>query len=165
MHRRFPKFGMSKNRFNNAVIFEQLNLGKLAYHIEKGNLDTTKPIDMKALIDAGVVSKISHGVKILGKGIEKFQQLNTSVNLQISDASKVAVEAIKAAGGSLTVEYRTPLILRNHLKPHKFDDHKELKTPMPPNKQIKKLERLRAKGMDVNYPDAPWYTDNLEAIQ
>ena len=134
MHRRFPKFGMSKNRFNNAVIFEQLNLGKLSYHIEKGNLDITKPIDMKALMEAGVVSKISHGVKILGKGVEKFQQLNTAVDLQISDASKVAVEAIKAAGGSLTVEYRTPLILRNHLKPHKFDEHKELKTPMPPNK-------------------------------
>jgi ribosomal protein L15 len=50
MHRRFPKFGMSKNRFNNGVLFEQLNLGKLAYHIEKGNLDTTKQIDMKALL-------------------------------------------------------------------------------------------------------------------
>ena len=86
------------------------------------------------------------------------------MNLQISDASKVAVDAIKAAGGSLAVEYRTPLILRNHLKPHKFDEHKELKTPMPPNKQIKKLERLRSKGLDVNYPDAPWYTDNQEAI-
>ena len=101
MHRRFPKFGMSKNRFNNAVIFEQLNLGKLAYHIEKGNLDTTKPIDMKALVEAGVVSKISHGVKLLGKGVEKFKQLNTPVNLEISDASKVAVDAVKSAGGAL----------------------------------------------------------------
>jgi len=27
---------------------------------------------MKALMEAGVVSKISHGVKILGKGVEKF---------------------------------------------------------------------------------------------
>ena len=72
MQRRFPKFGFSKNRFNNGVLFEQLNLGKLAYHIEKGNLDTSKPIDMKKLLEAGVVSKIGHGVKILGKGVEKF---------------------------------------------------------------------------------------------
>ena len=165
MHRRFPKFGMSKNRFNNGVLFEQLNLGKLAYHIEKGNLDTSKQIDMKALLEAGVVSKISHGVKLLAKGVEKFQQLNTPVNLQISDASKVAIEAVKATGGSLAVEYRTPLILRNHLKPHKFDEHRDLKTPMPPNKQIKKLERLRTKGLEVNYPDAPWFTENKEAIQ
>jgi hypothetical protein len=55
--------------------------------------------------------------------------------------------------------------MRNHLKPHKFDERKELKTPMPPNKQIKKLERLRNKGLEVNYPDAPWFTDNQEAIQ
>jgi ribosomal protein L15 len=44
LHKRFPKFGMQKFRFNNGTIFEQLNLGKLAYHIEKGNLDTTKLI-------------------------------------------------------------------------------------------------------------------------
>ncbi len=72
----------------------------------------------------------------------------------------MAIEAVKAAGGNLAVEYRTPLIMRNHLKPHKFDERKELKTPMPPNKQIKKLERLRTKGLEVNYPDAPWFTDN-----
>ena len=34
LHKRFPKFGMQKFRFNNGTIFEQLNLGKLAYHIE-----------------------------------------------------------------------------------------------------------------------------------
>ena len=119
---------------------------------------------MKALFEAGVVSKVSHGVKLLGKGFEKFQQLNTPITIEISDASKVAVDAVKAAGGSLKAEYRTPLILKNHLKPHKFDEHKELKTPMPPNKQIKKLERLKAKGIEVSYPDAPWFTDNFEAI-
>ena len=55
--------------------------------------------------------------------------------------------------------------MRNHLKPHKFDDWKELKAPMPPNKQIKKMERLKNKGLEVSYPSAPWFTDNLEAIQ
>ena len=55
--------------------------------------------------------------------------------------------------------------MRNHLKPHKFDDWKELKVPMPPNKQIKKMERLRSKGLEVSYPSAPWFTDNLEEIQ
>ena len=45
-------------------------MGKLAYHIEKGNLDTTKVIEMKDLLEAGVVSKVKDGVKILGKGLE-----------------------------------------------------------------------------------------------
>jgi hypothetical protein len=56
------------------------------------------------------------------------------------------------------------LILRNHLKPHKFTDRKELKVPMPHNKAIKKLERLERKGIEVSYPDAPWYSDNKEQI-
>ena len=54
--------------------------------------------------------------------------------------------------------------MRYHLKPHKFSDHKNLKTPMPPQKRVLKLEKLRAKGLDVEYPRAPWYTDNKEQI-
>jgi len=40
MMRRFPKFGFRKNRFNRNSELTQLNLGKLAYHIEKGHVDT-----------------------------------------------------------------------------------------------------------------------------
>jgi hypothetical protein len=35
---------------------------------------------------------------------------------------------------------------------------------MPPNKSVKKLERIRKKGVEVSYPSAPWYTDNVDAI-
>lgn len=52
--------------------------------------------------------------------------------------------------------------MRYHTKPHKFDDYKELKTPMPPPKIIKKLEKLKEKGLNVEYPRAPWLHDNLE---
>lgn len=84
--------------------------------------------------------------------------------MEISDASTSAIEAIKATGGSLKVIYRTPLLMRYHTKPHKFSDHKDLKIPMPPQKKVVKLEKLRDKGLDVDYPRAPWYTDNKEAI-
>ena len=36
---------------------------------------------------------------------------------------------------------------------------------MPPPKKVKKMEALRRKGLDVEYPRAPWYTDNIEKIQ
>jgi len=68
MQKRFPKFGMSKNRFNNGKTLTPLNLGDLAYHIEKGHLDTTKTIQMKDLLEAGVISKVTDGVKLLGRG-------------------------------------------------------------------------------------------------
>lgn len=35
---------------------------------------------------------------------------------------------------------------------------------MPPPKKVKKLEKLRAKGIEVSYPSAPWFTDNVEHL-
>ena len=71
---------------------------------------------------------------------------------------------MKGLGGGLKVVYRTDLLLRNHLKPHKFHPDKQLKTPMPPPKKVRKLEAKRKKGLDVEYPRAPWFTDNVEKI-
>ena len=42
MMKRFPKLGFRKHRFNKDIELTQLNLGKLAYHIEKGHIDTEK---------------------------------------------------------------------------------------------------------------------------
>lgn len=117
---------------------------------------------MKDLLESGVISKVQDGVKILAKGAERFKSLDVSVNLEVADASAFAIETIKSTGGSLSHTYRTDLIMRQHLKPHKFDENKELKTPMPPNKKIKKLEKLKAKGLEVHYPSAPWFTDNYD---
>lgn len=164
LHKRFPKFGMQKGRFNNGKVFEQLNLGQLAYFIEKGRLDSSSTIQIKDLVESGVVSSVKDGIKILGKGAEKFKALDVKLDLEVSDASKVAIDAIKEAGGSISVQYRTPLLMRAHLAPHKFNENHELKTPMPHNKAIKKLEKLKNKGLEVSYPNAPWFTDNYEKI-
>lgn len=86
------------------------------------------------------------------------------MHLEASDASLTAIDAIRATGGSIRVIYRTPLLMRAHLKPHKFTQHKELKTPMPPQKRVVKLEKLKEKGLTVEYPRAPWFTDNEEAL-
>ena len=75
--------------------FEQLNLGTLAYHIEKGNLDISKTITMKDMFDAGVLSKVQYGVKLLSKGADKFVDLKLPVSIEISDASLSAIEAVK----------------------------------------------------------------------
>jgi large subunit ribosomal protein L15 len=119
---------------------------------------------MKDLLDCGALSQIKYGVKLLSKGAEKIKELNVPLNLELSDASTSAIETIRQTGGSIRVVYRTPLLMRYHLKPHKFSSHKELKTPMPPQKRVIKLEKLKEKGLTVDYPRAPWYTDNKESI-
>ena len=36
---------------------------------------------------------------------------------------------------------------------------------MPPPKAVKRLEKIRAKGAEVEYPSAPWFTDHKEQIE
>ena len=120
---------------------------------------------MKDLVQQGVITRIRHGVKILAKGAENFKQTGAKLDLEVTDASDMALKIIKEMGGSVKVEYRTPLLLRQHLKPHKFQPDRTLKTPMPPPKKVKKMEKQKDRGIEVNYPPAPWYTDNEEQIR
>ena len=53
-----------------------------------------------------------HGVKILAKGAENFKQTGAKLDLEVTDASDMALKIIKEMGGSVKVEYRTPLLLR-----------------------------------------------------
>lgn len=77
-------------------------------------------ITQKDLKDAGVISKVKDGIKLLSKGVERFKELNVRLDLEIADASHTALEAIKEAGGSVSHKYRTELLMRQHLRPHKF---------------------------------------------
>lgn len=120
---------------------------------------------MKDLLDGGVLSKIQYGVKLLGKGADKFTDLKQPISMEVTDASLSAISAIKDLDGELKVQYRTELLIRQHLKPYNFKPDQILKTPMPAPKKLKKLERLRKKGLDVEYPRAPWFTDNVDALE
>lgn len=121
------------------------------------------------MYDHGILNKINFGVKILGNGADKLatvsQRLNVPIRLEASDATASAIAAISSTGGNISMNYRTPLLMRHYLKPHKFPEYTETKTPMPSPKKVKKLEKLRAKGIDVVYPDAPWFTYNKEALE
>ena len=72
MKLRFPKRGFRQRRFNNDSHLEAINLERIAYFIEKGDLDPKETITMKILFEKGVVTKIKNGVKILGKGATKI---------------------------------------------------------------------------------------------
>ncbi len=50
------------------------------------------------LQEAGVVGKVVDGVRLLAKG-----ELTAKLNIEVSGASKGAIEAVEKAGGSVTV--------------------------------------------------------------
>ena len=96
LYRRLPKRGFSKpNRLSFAVV----NLGIIQAFIDAGKLDGKAEITEDALVAAGLTAIKRDGIRILAKG-----EIKSAIKLNVTGASASAVEAIKAAGGSITVK-------------------------------------------------------------
>jgi large subunit ribosomal protein L15 len=95
LHRRLPKRG-----FNNIFRkeYNEVNLGRVQQAIDAGKLDPANPIDVEALIKAGVLRRARNGVRLLGAG-----EITAKVAFTVAGASKSALAAVEKAGGSVTV--------------------------------------------------------------
>ena len=89
LYRRIPKRG-----FTNvwAKEYAEVNV-EMLNAFEAGTVVTEE-----MLKEAGIISKIKDGVKVLGRG-----ELNTSLTVQAHKFSKSAVEKIESAGGKAEV--------------------------------------------------------------
>jgi len=100
-----------------------LNVGKIQQFIDQQRLqvgDSTEDpvqITMRDLREAGLVSRVKDGVKLLANDKET---LTTPVHLEVSMASASAIEAIEAIGGTVTCVHFNTLALRALLMPYKF---------------------------------------------
>ncbi|PHQ99749.1 MAG: 50S ribosomal protein L15 [Marinosulfonomonas sp.] len=95
LYQRLPKRGFnSRNRKSFAVV----NLLILQKFIDAKKLDAKKAITEEVLLEAGVVRRILDGVRILAKG-----EITSKVKLEVTGASKAAIDAVEKAGGSLKV--------------------------------------------------------------
>lgn len=95
LYRRLPKRGFNKpNKLHYAVV----NLGLIEKFIAAGKLDAKAEITEDVLVAAGLTSDKRDGIRVLAKG-----EIKTAVTLKVTGASASAIEAVKAAGGTLTV--------------------------------------------------------------
>ena len=95
LYQRLPKRGFTKpNRKYYAVV----NLGLIQKFIDAKKIDGAAAITEDALISSGLVRRKLDGIRVLAKG-----DLTTKVDLQVTGASKSAIEAVEKAGGKLTV--------------------------------------------------------------
>jgi large subunit ribosomal protein L15 len=94
LHMRVPKRG-----FNNpfAPKYAEVNLWRLAKAIEAGKLDAAQPLTPDVLKAAGLVRREKDGVRLLGHG-----EITTAINITVHSASPSAVQAVEAAGGTVT---------------------------------------------------------------
>ncbi len=95
IHRRLPKRGF-KNIFSKN--FNEVNVGRIQVALDAGKLDGKKTITVADMLDAGIIRRIDDGVRLLGKG-----ELKSKVTLEVTGASKGAVEAVEKAGGSVAI--------------------------------------------------------------
>lgn len=96
LYQRLPKRGFNNpNRKSYAVV----NLNLIEKFIEAGKLDAKVEITEDALVASGLVRRKRDGVRILAKG-----EIKSKVKLNVTGASKAAIEAVAKAGGSLTIE-------------------------------------------------------------
>jgi large subunit ribosomal protein L15 len=95
LHRRLPKRGFTPP---NARVLNEVNLGRIQEAVTAGGIEAGATVTNESLVAAGVISKPRDGVKILGVG-----ELTTKLVFQVAGASKSAVAAIEAAGGSVSV--------------------------------------------------------------
>jgi large subunit ribosomal protein L15 len=95
IHRRLPKRGFNQHK---SVEFSVINVSDLQKAVDDGRLDAKKPVTVDVIVAAGLARKSPHGVKLLSKG-----DIKVKLDINVTRASKSAIEAVEKAGGKVTV--------------------------------------------------------------
>ncbi len=94
LYQRLPKRGFNKpNRKEFAVV----NLGLIQKFVDAKKLDGSN-ITEDTLVESGLVRRKRDGIRVLAKG-----DVTGKLSIEVTGASKSAVEAVEKAGGSLKV--------------------------------------------------------------
>ena len=101
LYQRLPKRGFNKpNRKKFAVV----NLGLIQKFIDEKKLDG-KAITEDSLVESGLIRRKLDGIRVLAKG-----EITAKVSIEVTGASKGAIEAVEKAGGKLTVTAPAPKV-------------------------------------------------------
>ncbi len=96
LYQRLPKRGFNKP---NRKAFAVVNLGMIQKFIDAKKIDVKAAITEDVLISSGLVRRKLDGIRVLAKG-----DLTAKANIEVTGASKSAVDAVAKAGGSLTIK-------------------------------------------------------------
>jgi len=95
LYRRLPKRGF-KNPFSKDIA--PVNLSSLQKAVDAKKIDPKKPVTEAVIAEAGVARTTTDGMKLLAKG-----EISAKLTIEISGASKSAIEAVEKAGGSVVL--------------------------------------------------------------
>ncbi len=95
IYRRLPKIGFKNPSRQDFVV---VNLGTLQAALDAGRIEAGATIDGAKLVEAGILRRTRDGVRLLAKG-----ELKAAVTVEVTGASKAAVEAVEKAGGTVVI--------------------------------------------------------------
>ncbi|MEZ5715719.1 MAG: 50S ribosomal protein L15 [Paracoccaceae bacterium] len=95
LYQRLPKRGFNKP---NQKKFAVVNLGIIQKFVDAKKLDAGAVITEDLLVETGIVRRKLDGIRVLAKG-----DISAKLTLEVTGASKAAVEAVEKAGGSLKI--------------------------------------------------------------
>ncbi|WP_339779466.1 50S ribosomal protein L15 [uncultured Thalassospira sp.] len=95
IYRRLPKRGF-KNPFRKE--YGVVNLGTLQTAVDNGVLEEGANVTIAILVEKGLARPQKDGLRLLAKG-----ELTAKLAIEITGASKSAIEAVEKVGGSVTV--------------------------------------------------------------
>lgn len=95
--RRMPKRGFTSFA---AYKFAEINLDDVQEAIDSKKISASKPIDVKVLIEAGIIRRAEDGLRLLNG---KAGALKSKVTLVVTGATAGAVQAVEKAGGTVEV--------------------------------------------------------------
>ncbi|KAF3397826.1 50S ribosomal protein L15 [Penicillium rolfsii] len=96
-----------------ALDMAPVNLERIQEWIDQGRIDPTRPITIRELTHSRCIHQSKDGVKVLGGSATALKQ---PIHLVVSRASSSAIEAVEAAGGSLTTRFYTRQAIRHILR-------------------------------------------------
>lgn len=147
----FPKFGRTYDR---SKLYSELNIHKLHDLIRLKRIDPKKPITLRTLTHAGAVSSLKNGIKLLGKGLEKLENL-PPINITVTNASESVIKKINECGGKITCRYQGLRGMKFECKPYKFI--RAINDTMPNNRILNQYLELEKKGAKIAFVKPVWY--------
>lgn len=93
IYRRLPKRGFT-NIF--AKKFNVVSVGRIQEAVDAGKLDAKASVTAETLIAAGVIRRALDGFRVVSDG-----EITAKLVIEAAGASKVAIEKIEKAGGSV----------------------------------------------------------------
>jgi large subunit ribosomal protein L15 len=141
LQKRLPKVNLYDHF---ARDLELLTLGRLQKWIDIGRIDASKRITMYELVNSGCIRRIKQGVLL-----EEGGPLAVPIDIEVTESTPAAAEAVLKAGGRVTLAWYNRLGLRALIKPYKWDSAGLLpRWARPPPK----MEKRYPERTDSNLP-------------